>query len=105
MANQSVNQGIKDSWSLSEFKNAHGKAQLGSFQAVDQETGEIRNFKSLIFTSPTGARVFASFSSKMEELTPAEIKAQLAELQVVELNSGTYKVCRVGENQWENIDI
>lgn len=87
------------------FKSAHGRMQVGSFSAPDNETGEIRNFKSCIFTDPNDAskKTFVSFSSKMGELSPSEIVARKDELQVIELESGTFKLCPMGENAWEDV--
>ena len=38
-------------------------------------------------------------------LGAAEIVAKKAELQVVELESGHYSLCRQGENTWEDINL
>lgn len=100
--NSSVMQGIKDSWSLIAFAKAHGKMKVGDFARKD--TGEI--FKSCIFINPeTDTRTFVSFSSNLGELTPKEIKQQKDSLQVVELNSGNFSLCRSGENAWEDVDL
>lgn len=96
-----VNVGIKNSWSLLAFARMKGKMQVGSF--ANKETGE--TFKSCIFTDTEGNRSFVAFSSKMGELTPAEIAAQKDKLQVVELESGNYSLCRQGENAWEDVAL
>lgn len=106
MANQNnsgANQvGIKSSMSLMSFAKSHGKMQVGKF--ANSETGE--EFKSCIFTNPEdGSRCFVSFSSNLGELTPAEIVARKDSLQVVELESGTYKLCNVGANNWQDVDL
>lgn len=102
MATTAVNKGIKNSWSLTSFAKAHGRMQLGNFR--NSETGDA--FKSCIFTNQeTGSRVFVSFSSNLGELSASEIKAQVAELQVVELESGTYKLCHTGNDSWEDVDL
>ena len=94
-----VNVGIKNSWSLLAFARMKGKMQVGSF--ANKETGE--TFKSCIFTDTEGNRSFVAFSSKMGELTPAQIAEQKDKLQVVELESGNYSLCRQGENAWEDV--
>lgn len=99
MANTANNIGIVNSWSLLAFANSHGRMQVGQF--VNKDTGE--TFKSCIFTDGQGTRTFCAFSSNLGELSPAEIAAQKADLQVVELTSGTYKLCRQGENSWEDV--
>lgn len=102
MANQSVNQGIKNSWSLVAFAKSHGNMQVGSF--VNKETGEM--FKSCIFTDPaTEARTFVAFSSKLGALTPKEIANRKDELQVVELNSGHFSLCNKGAQAWEDVNL
>lgn len=101
MAGVATNVGIKNSWSLLAFARMKGKMQVGSF--ANKETGE--TFKSCIFTDTEGNRSFVAFSSKMGELTPAQIAEQKDKLQVVELESGNYSLCRQGENAWEDVTL
>ena len=98
--NANNNQGIKNSWSLIAFAKVHGKMQVGEF--ANTKTGEV--FKSCIFSNGED-RCFVAFSSKMGELTPREIAAQKDELQVVQLESGNYSLCKVGQNAWEDVDL
>ena len=99
--NANSNQGITNSWSLIAFARAHGRMQVGEF--ANKETGE--TFRSCIFTDKDEHRCFVAFSSKMGELTPREIAAQKDELQVVQLESGNYSLCKVGQNAWEDVDL
>ena len=102
MADVAQNVGIKNSWSLLAFAKSHGKMQVGEF--ANKETGE--TFKSCIFTNPEdNSRCFVAFSSKMGELTPREIMEQKDSLQVVELESGNYSLCKVGVNAWEDVEL
>lgn len=102
MATGAHNVGIKNSWSLLAFARMKGKMQVGSF--VNKETGD--TFKSAIFTDVnSGDRCFVAFSSNLGELTPAEIASQKDKLQVVELESGNYSLCRQGENSWEDVTL
>ena len=102
MANTAQNVGIKNSWSLLAFAKSHGKMQVGDF--VNKETGEA--FKSCIFTNPEdNSRCFVAFSSKMGELTPHEIAEQKDSLQVVELETGNYSLCKQGANAWEDVEL
>ena len=102
MANTAQNVGIKNSWSLLAFAKTHGRMQVGNF--VNKETGEA--FKSCIFTNPEdNSRCFVAFSSKMGELTPREIAAEKDSLQVVELESGNYSLCKQGTNTWEDVEL
>ena len=92
---------IKNSWSLIAFAKQFGpKMQVGEF--VNKETGE--DFKSCIFTDGE-TRTFVAFSSKMGPLSPKEIAAKKDELQVVQLESGHYSLCKQGENTWEDVDL
>ena len=92
---------IKNSWSLIAFAKQFGpKMQVGEF--VNKETGE--DFKSCIFTNGE-TRTFVAFSSKMGPLSPKEIAAKKNELQVVQLESGHYSLCKQGENTWEDVDL
>lgn len=95
------NVGIKQGWSLLAFASGK-KMQVGSF--VNSETGE--QFKSCIFTEQsTGNRCFVAFSSNLGELTPAQISAMKHELQVVELNSGNFSLCKKGQGTWEDVEL
>lgn len=92
---------IKNSWSLIAFARQFGpKMQVGEF--VNKETGE--DFKSCIFTNGE-TRTFVAFSSKMGPLSPREIAAKKDELQVIQLESGHYSLCKQGENAWEDVDL
>lgn len=99
--NSNNNQGIINSWSLIAFARSHGKMQVGEF--ANKETGEV--FKSCIFTDQQGDRCFVAFSSKMGELTPREIAAMKDDLQVVQLESGNFSLCKQGQNAWEDVDL
>lgn len=101
MATQATQKGIANSWSLISFARSHGRMQVAPF--VNKGTGEA--FKSCVFTDDEGTRTFVSFSSNMGELSPREIARQKAELQVVELNSGSFILCRQGEDTWEDVDL
>ena len=90
------NVGIKNSWSLISFAKTHGRMKVAPF--VNRETGEC--FKSCAFVSNADVVTLVAFSSKLGELTPAEIAAQKNDLQVVQLESGTYKLCKAGHDTW-----
>lgn len=100
--NGSRNQGIVNSWSLIAFAKSHGKMQVGEF--TNSQTNE--EFKSCIFTDPSdNTRVFVAFSSNLGELTPKQIVEMKDQLQVVELESGNYSLCKVGQNSWEDVNL
>lgn len=95
-----MEKGITASWSLVAFARSHGKMSIAPL--VNKETGEA--FKSCAFTNDLGNITFVNFSSKLGELTPREIASRKDELQVVQLESGTYKLCKTGST-WEDVDL
>lgn len=101
MANTAQNVGIKNSWSLISFARAHGKMKVAPF--VNKETGEA--FKSCAFVNSDNDVTLVAFSSNLGELTPQQIKEQKDSLQVVELESGTFKLCKQGNSSWEDVDL
>lgn len=90
---------IKNSWSLKQFASDHGKMKIGSF--VNKETGE--TFKSCIFVNGDNL-CFVAFSSKLGVLSASEISHRADELQVVQLESGNYSLCKSSSN-WEDVDL
>ena len=101
MSTTATTVGIKNSWSLISFARSHGKMKVAPF--VNKETGEA--FKSCAFLSPNGEVTLVAFSSKLGELTPKQIAAQKDDLQVVQLESGSFKLCKTGHNTWEDVDL
>ena len=95
--------GIKNSWSLISFAKAHGRMKVAPF--VNKETGDC--FKSCAFLDSEGGITLVAFSSKLGELTPAQIAAQKNDLQVVQLESGSFKLCKAGHGHdtWEDVDL
>lgn len=72
-------------------------------ELVNSSTGE--TFKSCAFVGTGGAVTLVGFSSNLGELTPKQIAAQKDSLQVVELESGNYKLCKRGTDSWESVDL
>ena len=95
------NIGIKNSWSLISFAKSHGRMKVAPF--VNKETGEA--FKSCVFLGAEGEVTLVAFSSNLGELTPKQIAAQKDDLQVVQLESGSYKLCKTGHDTWEDVDL
>lgn len=102
MANESQNVGIKNSWPLVDFAKSHGRMKVTS-ELTNSNTGE--TFKSCAFVGTGGAVTLVGFSSNLGELTPAQIAAQKDSLQVVELKSGNYKLCKRGTDSWDDVDL
>lgn len=101
MADLAQNVGIKNSWSLLSFAKTHGRMKVAPF--VNKESGE--EFKACAFVNPEGAATLVAFSSKLGELTPQQIANQKDSLQVIELESGTFKLCKQGTGSWEDVDL
>ena len=101
MATTATTVGIKNSWTLLSFAKTYGRMKVAPF--VNKETGEA--FKSCAFLSSRGEVTLVAFSSKLGELTPAQIAAHKDDLQVVQLESGSYKLCRAGHDTWEDVDL
>lgn len=96
-----LNERPKNSWNLLVFAKAHGKMQVGEF--ANKDTGEV--FKACIFTKPDdGTRTFVAFSTKLGELTPKQIAEMKNELQVVQLESGNYSLCKI-DSGWNDVDL
>ena len=102
MANLSQNVGVKNSWSLIDFARTHGKMKVTN-ELVNSNTNE--TFKSCAFVDSEGEVTLVGFSSNLGELTPAQIARQKNNLQVVELNSGNYKLCKSGADSWETVNL
>lgn len=98
---------IKNSWPLVAFKNMFERMQIGKFSHVDEETGEIQHFKSCIF-SKGDAKTFVSFSPRLGELAPSEIKQRKEGLQVVEWETEEkhgFTLCKKSQDAWEDVDL
>ena len=97
------NVGIKNSWTLLSFAKTHGRMKVAPF--VNKDTGEA--FKSCAFLSSEGEITLVALSSNLGELTTKQIAEQKDDLQVVQLKSGSFKLCRVGhvQNTWKDVDL
>lgn len=94
--------GIKGSWSLREFRAKYDKMKITA-PMTNSETGEV--FTSTAFIKD-GKVTLVGFSSKLGELSAKQIKARADELQVVQLKSDNYKLCKRGDfDNWEDVDI
>ena len=93
--------GIKNSWSLISFAKTHGRMKVAPF--VNSKTREC--FKSCAFINSEGEVTLVAFSSNLGELTPKQIAEQKDDLQVVQLESGSFKLCRAGHDTWEDVDL
>jgi hypothetical protein len=95
---------IVNSWNLIAFARRKGKMQVAQFK-----NAEGTEFKSCIFTDNDGNRTFVRFSTNLGEMTPAEIVAQKADLQVVERmgddGETRFILSKTGQNNWQDVDL
>lgn len=91
---------VINSWSLLSFASAHGTMKVAPF--VNSNTGE--QFTSCAFVDGDNITL-VGFSSNLGELTPAEISAQKNDLRVVQLESGSFKLCKGGNETWETVKL
>ena len=97
--------GIKNSWSLVEFKKIYGQKKLKMTPVyINEDSGD--EFRSLAFINNDDKITLVGFSSNLGQLTSAEVIAKKDELRVVQLESGKYKLCK-GNNtdEWETIEL
>jgi hypothetical protein len=88
------------SWSLVAFARQYGKMQVGSF--INEEGTP---FKSCIFTDTDGNKTFVGFSQNLGELTPTQIASQKDRLQIVKTETGKLRLCKIGESNWQDVDL
>lgn len=94
---------VVNSWSLLAFAKMHGTPKLAP-NMENRETGE--KFSSIAFTDKMGnVNCFVNFSTKLGELTMPQIIRDQHDLRVVELDSGSYRLCKGGENNWQEIAL
>lgn len=101
MSTTATTVGIKNSWSLISFAQTHGQMKVTS-PFINKETGE--SFRSCAFIKE-GEITMVSFSSRLGELTPQQIVSMKNELQVVQLETGNYKLCKAGHDTWADVDL
>lgn len=84
---------IQKSWSLSAFTESHGKKiKISHFESPDGES-----WNSCFLTAPDGGQTRVQFSSEWEgPQTLAEIKSRKDKLQVVQIESGSFIMCKAG---------
>ena len=104
---------IVNSWSLLAFAKSHGTMKVTApMTHVNSETGEEFTARSCAFVHPTEkdeqgrAKVcFVGFSRNLGEISPAEIVAKQADLQIVELDNGRYTLCEAGSGSWDDVAL
>lgn len=94
--------GIKSSMSLMSFARQFAEMKV-TLPLINSKTGE--TFRSCAFIGHDGKVTMVGFSSNLGELTPKQIASMKDELQVVELKTGSYKLCKAGADSWETVDL
>ena len=94
--------GINNSWPLLTFAKKFKQMKVTN-ELTNSNTGE--TFTSCAFIAEDGAVTLVGFSSNLGQLTAKQIAAQKEDLQVVQLASGNYKLCRKGVDNWETVDL
>lgn len=98
--------GIKNSYSLLAWCKGRQAKLVPAHKAIDASGKEFDAPQSIALINEDGSvHAFAAFSSNLEALSAAELVAQAKNLNVVELESGTYKVCRPGEGSWQTLSF
>ena len=94
---------VVSSCTLREFRSRYEKMKVAPF--VNSQTGE--EFHSCAFLDKANKVTLVGFSSNLGELTAPEIKDRVDSLRVVELTSGSYKLCEGKEDfsNWIDVDI
>lgn len=90
--------------SFRSFYLSHKPMKRASF--LNKESGE--TFCKLVFPDfkdTKGNYLMLGFSSNLGELSNQQLAEQIDELQVVELSSGSLKLCKAGEGSWETVDL
>lgn len=70
----------------------------------------LKGSKEIIATSAVpkdkdSSYLMVGFSSKLGELSNAELQKQLDSLQVCQLESGSFKLCKQGQGDWETVEL
>lgn len=101
-----ANQGIKNSTSLLAWTRGYTAKLVPAHTAVDKDGKEFEAPQSIALIDDDGSVArFAAFSSNLEAMDAATLCKEAKNLNVVELESGTFKVCRPGEGSWQTLSF
>lgn len=94
---------IVNHWSFLAFAREFG-AKFAKGACTNHETGEI--YQACTFTDKEGNRTFVGLGKSLgQDMSLQELVDMRNNLQVVELDSGTYRLCKQGESTWETVDL
>lgn len=98
--------GIKNSVSFLSWVGGKTAKLVPAHKAVDKDGIEFEAPQSVALIDNEGkVAAFAAFSSNLEAMTASELCSEARNLNVVQLESGTYKICRPGEGSWETLAL
>lgn len=95
------NQEIINSWTLQGFCHVNGNPKFASLK--NKETGN--TFFALMFND---GQKMVSFSQKMVDANQNSIKyiqENKNNLNVIQLESGNYKLCNRPDSSWQELDL
>lgn len=98
--------GIKNSYSLLAWCKGYQAKLVPAHVAINKDGKEFEAPQSIaLIDDDDKVHAFAAFSSNLEAMSAAELMAAAKDLNVVELESGTFKVCRPGEGSWQTLSF
>lgn len=95
--------GIKNSYSLLAWAEGYQVKLVPAHKAVNAKGEEFDAPQSIALIDNGSVKAFAAFSSNLESMSAEELCSEARNLNVVELESGTFKVCRPGEGTWQTL--
>ena len=99
---QNNSNNIVNHWSFLAFAKQFGM-DFAKGECVNHETGE--TFQACTFTKD-GKRTFVGFGKSLDQsMSLQDIVAGHKGLQVVQMDSGRYILCKVGESHWETVSL
>ena len=82
-------------WNLASFRRMFKSMGRKTINYKDAE-GNSASFQLLVFHPESGADVEVSFAKGLGELNNAQLRSQLADLQVLKGEDGSYHLCKQG---------
>lgn len=95
------NQEIINSWSLTSFCHANGNPKFANLE--NKTSGQ--RFNALMFN---GGEKMVTFSDKIcqrKEDTFEYVMNNIQKLNIIQLGSGSYKICKRSQASWQDMDI
>lgn len=98
--------GIVNSMSFLTFCGKGDQVKLvPAHKATNAAGEEFEAPQSVALIKDGEVLAFAAFSSNLEAMDAKTLVREAPGLNVVQLESGTYKICRPGEGSWETLNL